>query len=235
MAFVEWDCEGRSRHIPPTQHKLDCRKVELIPAKILDCSQRDPENGSKGLKVRMPENNAISIFNLLLSVTLAKSKSNHGVKKVITEIIAKSIRTGNLSLLPVLPSYFEAPLAWVLKKIRIILEISHAELFKIVNLIRFCFRSDSVRVTDAFMKVLGRFITQENSNPVKTNDFNLSVRKTIIEEIAENIRRTFSLANHHNFFKPLIEGLLDEETLITDRMVALLYLLSSNKESLEIY
>ena len=95
--------KGRTQHIPPTHHKLDSRKVELIPAKILDCSQRDPENGSRILKVKMPENNPVSIFNLRLVIELRKFRKNQGVKKVITEIISKAIRTENLSLLSVLP------------------------------------------------------------------------------------------------------------------------------------
>ena len=99
--------EGRSQHVPPTHHKLDSRKVELIPAKILDCSQRDPENGSRILKVKIPENNPVSIFNLRLVIELRKFRKNQGVKKVITEIISKAIRTENLSLLSVLPRLVE--------------------------------------------------------------------------------------------------------------------------------
>ena len=117
-----------------------------------------------------------------------------------------------------------------MKKVRLTnVEISQGELFNVITLIRFCFRSDSVQVTDAFMKVLGRLIAQENSDAVKSNNFNLSIRKTYIEEISANIRKTLSLASHHLFFKPLFRELLSEESLISDRAVALLHLLSSNK------
>ena len=117
-----------------------------------------------------------------------------------------------------------------MKKVRLTnVEISQGELFNVITLIRFCFRSDSVQVTDAFMKVLGRLIAQENSDPVKSNNFNLSIRKTFIEEISANIRKTLSLSSHHLFFKPLFRELLLEESLISDRAVALLHLLSSNE------
>lgn len=55
----------------------------------------------------MPENNPVSIFNLRLVIELRKFRKNQGVKKVITEIISKAIRTENLSLLSVLPRLVE--------------------------------------------------------------------------------------------------------------------------------
>jgi 1-aminocyclopropane-1-carboxylate deaminase/D-cysteine desulfhydrase-like pyridoxal-dependent ACC family enzyme len=103
VAYVEWE---KGNH---TSHKLGGNKIELIPAIILECSERDK---NKSLEFTASQNNPISQFNMVCWLSGIMTIQNS--EEIILNGIEKCMTTGNLSLLHILPGYSKP----ILSKIR---------------------------------------------------------------------------------------------------------------------
>ena len=67
VAYVEWENKQHS------QHRLDSYKVELIPAKILDCNERNSQEGRvKIIDPKKYRNNPIAKFNVYFALSMEK-------------------------------------------------------------------------------------------------------------------------------------------------------------------